>query len=187
MCVHASTLSITFLRSMRPRILSRSRFYKICNPAYLPNHVYIKYATTHIGYFYIESLGIRNPSVLFMSPLDAYTLPRKLITGNGRVRFVEFHETVSDVSRYWRGIYYYLLGTGICAWTWTPNTTVKTEKLLSLIVIFIIIKQIIVSVNYIYILSGSFFSASLESNKDRSTIVLNRSCNSEAKRKYINH
>ena len=53
------------------------------------------------------------------------------------------------------------------------------------IIIIIIIKQIIVSVRYIYILSGSFFSASLESNKDRSTIVLNRSCNSEAKRKYI--
>ena len=55
------------------------------------------------------------------------------------------------------------------------------------IIIIIIIKQIIVSVNYIHILSGSFFSASPESNKGKAVIVLIRTCNSETKRKCITH
>ena len=54
-------------------------------------------------------------------------------------------------------------------------------------IIIIIIKQIIVSVNYIYILSGSFFSASLESNKLKAVIVLIHTCNSETKRKHMTH
>ena len=67
-----------------------------------------------------------------------------------------------------------------------PQTgQLKLRSFCPYIIIIIIIKQIIVSVSYIYILSGSFFSASLESNKLKAVIVLIHTCNSETKRKYI--
>ena len=84
---------------------------------------------------------------------------------------------------------FYFNGWGFALEREPQTRRLKTEKLLSLIIIIIIIiiEQIIVSVNYIYILSGSFFSASLEPNKGKAVIVLVRTCNSETKRKYITH